>query len=208
VALVTLEDLEKYMDMKFSVTQAEGAQFTLDGLHEELEAFLRRPIEVTTFVEDYRVEHWVNMIPPGSSFRDYHVGDGYSIVEIASLPYTVYVRNSPVVSVTSVVVTTPSGTETTLTEGTEYVVRRYGVDVYQVNGDDLVTITYTAGLDGTTIPMFKNLILRASVRELQNLADDVIGVKDLTARDVAPLVTGFTEEELRSVRRWRRVRVA
>lgn len=208
MALVTLEDLERYMDMKFSVIQAEGAQFALDGLHEELEAFLRRPIEVTEFVEDYRAESWVNKIPPGTTFRDYPISSAYSVTELASLPYTLYVRNSPIVSVTSVTRTTPLGTESTLTEGDDYIVRRFGIDVYDTNADDLITITYTAGLDGSTIRTFKNLILRAATRELQNLADDVLGVKDLTARDVAPLVTGFTEEELRSVRRWRRVRVA
>jgi hypothetical protein len=43
---------------------------------------------------------------------------------------------------------------------------------------------------------------------MQNMHDDVVGIKDLETRNVAPLVTGFTEQELQSVRRWRRVRIA
>jgi hypothetical protein len=37
--------------------------------------------------------------------------------------------------------------------------------------------------------------------------DDVVGIKDLETRNVAPLTTGFTQEELQSVRRWRRIRI-
>jgi hypothetical protein len=54
----------------------------------------------------------------------------------------------------------------------------------------------------------KLIILRAASREVQNLHDDVVGMKDLTTRNVAPMVTGFTPEEMNSVKRWRRVRIA
>jgi hypothetical protein len=42
---------------------------------------------------------------------------------------------------------------------------------------------------------------------MQNMHDDVVGVKDLNTRNVAPLETGFTERELMSVKRYRRRRV-
>ena len=38
--------------------------------------------------------------------------------------------------------------------------------------------------------------------------DDVVGIKDLEPRNVAPMETGFTERELLSVKKYRRVRVA
>jgi hypothetical protein len=82
------------------------------------------------------------------------------------------------------------------------------VDYFYGFENDVVTITYTAGLDGGTVPLFKLLILRAATREMQNMHDDVVGVKDLNTRNVAPLVTGFLDSELASVRRYRRVRVA
>jgi hypothetical protein len=56
--------------------------------------------------------------------------------------------------------------------------------------------------------MFKLLILRAASREMQNMHDDVVGLKDLTTRNVGPLVTGFLDTELMSLRKYRRSRVA
>jgi len=37
--------------------------------------------------------------------------------------------------------------------------------------------------------------------------DDVVGVKDLNTRNTGPLVTGFLDSELGSIRKYRRVRV-
>jgi hypothetical protein len=38
--------------------------------------------------------------------------------------------------------------------------------------------------------------------------DDVVGVKDLEPRNVAPVETGFLEAELMQMKRYRRVRIA
>lgn len=73
--------------------------------------------------------------------------------------------------------------------------------------DTSLTITYTAGLDGTSIKVFRSLILRAAAREAQNLHDDNRGLQDLEARGAALMTTGFTPEELASVKRWRRHRL-
>ena len=82
--------------------------------------------------------------------------------------------------------------------------------MFRVNDNDKIVINYTAGLDSTAdnTSALKLVILRAASREVQNLHDDVVGMKDLTTRNVAPVETGFTPEELNSVKRWRRVRVA
>ena len=56
--------------------------------------------------------------------------------------------------------------------------------------------------------MFKSLILRAATREMQNMHDDVVGVKDLNTRNVAPLETGFTDRELKAVKSYKRHKVA
>ena len=96
----------------------------------------------------------------------------------------------------------------TLTVEDDYVVRRFGIDYFYALDGDTITITYTAGLNGANIPMFKLLILRAASREMQNMHDDVVGIKDITTRNVGPLVTGFLDTELASLRKYRRVRVA
>lgn len=92
--------------------------------------------------------------------------------------------------------------------GSHYTVRRYGIDVFNIVADDTVTVTYEAGLDGDSIPVFKLLILRAATREMQNMHDDVVGIKDLEPRNVAPLETGFSDRELMSIKKYKRSRVA
>jgi hypothetical protein len=122
-------------------------------------------------------------------------------------PESVYLRNSPVAEILSVKVKPVQGVETTLVAERDYVARRWGMDIYWLMGDDLVTVNYTAGLDGEAIPVFKLLILRAATREMQNMHDDTVGVKDLNTRNVAPLETGFSEREIMSVKKYRRTRV-
>jgi hypothetical protein len=80
--------------------------------------------------------------------------------------------------------------------------------VYRTFANDTINITYSAGLDGPAIKMMKLAILRAASREMQNMHDDVVGIKDLETRNTAPATTGFTPEEIASFRRWRRVRVS
>jgi hypothetical protein len=208
--LASTTDLERYMDVKFSNRQLYAAEFVLEGLQSELESYLRRPVEVKSFVEDYRVESTNVGIPTSSFFYDTSLGSDQKPQTFLQPPYTVYLRNSPVVSVSSVKVTSPlpnSATET-LEDGRDYVVRRYGIDVYRSFANDNINVTYTAGLAGDEIKHFKLLLLRAATREMQNMHDDVVGIKDLETRNVAPLTTGFTPEEVASIRRWRRVRVS
>jgi hypothetical protein len=208
--LASITELERYMDIKFSNRQNHAAEYVLEGLQSELESYLRRPVEVATFTENYRVESTNVGIPTSSFFYDTTIGTDEKPQTFLQPPYTVYVRNSPIVSVTSVKVTapTPGSVQETLEDGRDYVVRRYGIDVYRTFANDDIQVIYTAGLAGDGIKHFKLMILRAAAREMQNMHDDVVGIKDLETRNVAPLTTGFTPEELASVRRWRRVRVS
>jgi hypothetical protein len=208
--LVTIQELERYMDIKFSNRQLYAAEFVLEGLQSELEAHLRRPVEVATFTEVYTVEATNIGLPNTSFFYDYRLDTTENIQSYIQPPYTVYLRNSPVVSVESLVVTPPlpGASDVTLEEGRDFILRRYGVDIYRTFANDTINIVYTAGLDGSQIKMMKLAILRAASREMQNMHDDVVGIKDLETRNTGPVVTGFTPEEIASFRRWRRVRVA
>lgn len=206
--LVTVSDLSKYMDIRFSNRQEEAAEFVLEGLQSELEAYLRRPIESQEFTETYVIESNYVGIPTSSFFYDEGLDTTNSNLTYLQPPNVVYMRNTPVTAVDSVLVRQQtSATPTALTEGRDYVVRRYGIDLYRAWANDEVTITYTAGLNGDAIKVFKLMILRAATREMQNMHDDVVGVKDLETRNVAPLETGFLEKELLAVKRWKRVRI-
>lgn len=214
--LVTKNDLTNYMDIKLTIRQQDAADLILAGLQGELEAYLRRPIEPIEFVEEYRLPSNQHGVPMGTflSIDNSYYNDSFTTVNpvdnmiYAEPPHTIYLRNSPVVSVESVTVKPVNGQLRTLVNEQDYVTNRYGLEYFYGFESDLVTVTYTAGLDGASIPFLKLLILRAASREMQNLHDDVVGVKDLETRNVGPLVTGFLDSELASVRRYRRVRVA
>jgi hypothetical protein len=214
--LVTQADLVNYMDVKFTLRQQDAVEMILAGLQSEMEAYLRRPVEVEEFEEDYTVESTFHGVPMGTflssplhSYTDsFSQSSTVDSTTWATPPNTIYLRNSPVVSVESVSVKPLNGQRRTLIVENDYVVRRYGIDYFYALDGDVVTVNYTAGLDGTNIPMFKLLILRAASREMQNMHDDVVGLKDLTTRNVGPLVTGFLDTELMSLRKYRRSRVA
>tara|TARA_B100000287_G_scaffold38116_2_gene34960 strand:- start:6668 stop:7657 length:990 start_codon:yes stop_codon:yes gene_type:complete len=329
MALVTVSDIETYMDIDLDNKQEDAAQFIIDGLESELVAYLRRPVSVTSFTETYRVPEVGRGVAQNNHYHNYTTDPSYSTtLSSPGILYTptwvLYLNESPVVSITDLTITpaTASGNKTTVkldlagatngtyaagdatvyyidsttdpddpdvyaytntesitvasntatnksfqavkasknynsvanggkipngtggsgpsftgssgdqggtatvnsgsalsggTDGatavaqvaeTDYIKRKYGVDLYNAYANDTINITYTAGLDGANIKAFKILILRAAAREMQNMYDDTVGLKDLTTRDIAPLETGFTERELASIKRYRRVRVS
>ncbi len=289
--LVTLANLTTYMDISLSLRQQDAAEMILQGLQSELETFLGRPVEVTEFVEETHIleSNHVN-VPMGSYFYNQGLGLGDSdpngIITYASPPSTIYLRRTPIVSVSKVemdgptmnnkilgeavkrnatitAATVSSGTATytannhgftlgqyvTVTSaspitfnisakvitavatntfsvansgvtgnytsggkaeanGNEYTVRRYGIDVYTGFASDIIRVTYRGGLDGENIKMFKLMILRAATREMQNMHDDVVGIKDLNPRNVAVTETGFLETELMQLKKYSRRRIA
>ena len=212
MALATVADLKKYMDITFSNTQEEAAQMILTGLEADLEHYIGRPVTAASFSETYVAEANYTGSSAYSFFYDYNIDRTLTTVtDVTKPPYVVYTRQTPIVSVASVTVQGQTDSSaTTQTVGNDYVVRRYGIDMFRVNDNDKIVINYTAGLDSTAdnTSALKLVILRAASREVQNLHDDVVGMKDLTTRNVAPVEPGFTPEELNSVKRWRRVRVA
>lgn len=289
--LVTLANLTTYMDINLSPRQQDAAEMVLQGLQSEMETHLGRPVEVTEFIEETHIleSNHVN-VPMGSYFYNQGLGLGDSdpngIITYSSPPSTVYLRNTPVASVSKIEMDGPSannhilgeavrrtGTLTAATvssgtatytssnhgftvgqyvtvtgitpitlnisakkitsvaantfsvktsgasgnyvsggsaeaNGNEYTVRRYGVDIYTGFANDIIRVTYRGGLDGDNIKMFKLMILRAATREMQNMHDDVVGIKDLNSRNVAPLETGFLETELMAMKRYTRRRIS
>lgn len=207
--LVTVSELQNYMDIRLSNRQEEAAEYVIAGLQSELETYLRRPVEVQNFEETYVMDNNHVGVPMSSFLYNYDDVGTHEMMNVAQPPVTVYVDNSPITVVNSVKIVHPnSPTEYTQVEGRDYIVRKYGIDLYTAFANDKVIIDYDAGLDGDNIKMFKLMILRAATREMQNMHDDVVGIKDLETRNVAPLETGFLEKELLAVKRWRRHRIA
>lgn len=214
--LVSLSDIRSYMDISLTQRQEDAATMILAGLQSELEAFLRRPVEPQEFVEEHRLDSTHTGLPMGTflSANDNVYNDSFttssprqSPTQYADPPPAIFLKNTPIVSISEVKLKSLFAAEKVLQEELDYVTRKYGFDYYYGYPDDLITVTYTAGLDGANIPIFKLLILRAASREMQNMHDDVVGVKDLNTRNVGPLITGFLDTELASIRKYRRVRV-
>jgi hypothetical protein len=216
MALVTKADIVKYMDITLTPLQEDTADIVLAGLQSEMETYLGRPVEVNTYTNEVHVMGSDHVgVPMGSFFKNYDNSDTTSgawptIQTFTDPPETVYLRNSPIATVTSVTRTPASvgASVETLAEHTNYVIRRYGIDVYGSSPNDKITVTYTAGLTGANIPMFKLMILRAAAREMQNMHDDVVGIKDLDPRETTLAEIGFLEKELLALKRYRRVRIS
>lgn len=211
MALVTRNDLKTYMDISLTLRQEDACDIVLAGLQSELETYLGRKIEAAAFTEEHILDSNHLGVPEASFFYDNKLDSKVTgALTYTDPPATIYLRESPVNSVTSVTLTpvTPGSAAEALVAGTEYVARRWGVDVYRGSANDKITVVYNGGLAGATIPAMKLMILRAATREMQNMHDDVVGIKDLEPRNVAPMETGFSERELLALKRYRRVRVA
>lgn len=212
--LVTISDIKTYMDISLTARQEDAATMILAGLQSELEGYLRRPVEISEYTEEHRLTASHTGIPMGTflTTNDNTYNSGFEtsprndMTTWASPPPAIYFKNTPISSITEVTVKPLFGEERALLPEQDYVTRPYGIDYYYGYADDLITVTYEAGLDGSTIPVFKLMILRAASREMQNMHDDVVSVKDLNTRNTGPLVTGFLDSELMSVRKYRRVR--
>lgn len=287
--LVSVDDLATFMDISLSLRQQDAAEFVLNGLQSELEAYLRRPVEIEEFTETHVLPSYFQGVPATSFFYDQSLDTTDRPINYIQPSVVISLRNTPVISVTSVRIksladsgtylaeamkrdttitnATQSGTSVTFTAashgfkigqivtvsavtptvyntsgkaitavstntftvgnydaglaayssggtavatGNDYTVHRYGLEIYRGFPNDVIEVTYRGGLDGAdsnALAVFKLMILRAATREMQNMHDDVVGVKDLNPRGVAPLQTGFTESELMALRRWRRRRI-
>lgn len=208
-SLVTVDDVLTYMDIDLSNRQEDAAEFILDGLESDLELYLGRPVTMRDFTEHHVVPSTHVSVPFGSYLGNGITGNQY-IDNAPSMrnPHVVYLKNSPVHSVATVTSTPPSvgSTPVTLVENRDFFVHDYGIEIPYAYAREKITVTYNAGLDGANIKVFKNIILRAASREMQNMHDDVLGIKDLETRNVGPLDTGFLDTELRAVKRYRRVK--
>jgi hypothetical protein len=207
--LVSIDELRRYMDISFSPKQEDAATYVLEGLQSELEIYLGRPIELTQTTEEHVIQAASMGMPTASFFYDQSIDTTLNTgISITQPPITIYLRNTPVVSVTSVTITNTTGDVLSQTEGIDYVVQRYGVDCYRGYPNDVVSVNYEGGLDGDSIKAFRLMILRAASREMQNMHDDVVGIKDLNTRNVAPLQTGFLDSELRAMKPYVKKRIA
>lgn len=207
--LVTVSELADYMDQRFTNRQSDSAEVIIAGLQSEIETLLRRPIEPDTFVEYYEIPEDYLVISAEAYFYDRSLDRTYNgLSNLVAPPYVLHLRNSPVTAVSQV--RRRGRVETSfnvMTPNTTWKMTRWGLEIFDVLAFDTVEVTYTAGLDGAGIPFFKQVILRAASREMQNMVDDVMGLKDLNARQITIKEIGLTEPEKQALKRWKRKQI-
>lgn len=205
--LVDSDELATYMDIgRFNNRQEDNAELILAGVQSEIETFLRRPIEPVELVEVYRIPEDYLYVSATAYFYDHTTDTTVDPIErVVQPPYVLHLNNSPVVEVEQV---RRKGLNeaswTVMTPGQQYSVSKWGIDLFNVVSYDQIEVSYTAGLNGVDIPYLKLLILRIASREMQNLTDDVVGLKDLTTREVAVRDVGLTDADKATLKRWRR----
>ena len=109
MALVTVADIKKYMDITFTNTQEEACQMIIEGLEADLEHYIGRPVSAASFVEEHVAPANYSGSSAYSFFYDYNIDRTSSVVtDVTKPPFVLYTRRSPVVSVASLTVQGPS----------------------------------------------------------------------------------------------------
>ena len=111
MALVTAADLKTYMDISLTNRQLDAADMVLAGLQSEMEMYLRRPIQTVEYVEEHTIPSTHTGIPSSSFFTNSNpsnesfTGNTLDNTTYLEPPATIYLLNTPVVSVSKVVLT-------------------------------------------------------------------------------------------------------
>ena len=207
--LVTVSELADYMDQRFTNRQADSAEITIAGIQSEIETFIRRPIEAQEFIEIYHVPEDYLVVSAEAYFYDRSLDRTYNgLNNLIAPPFALHLRQTPVTAVSQVRKKGRLETSfTPMTANTQWKFTRWGLELFNVLAFDTLEVTYTAGLDGTEIPYFRQVILRAAAREMQNMVDDVVGLKDLNARQITIKDIGLTEPEKAMLKRYKRKQI-
>lgn len=205
--LVSVKELADYMDRSLTNRQEDNAIVVLQGLEAEVEAEINRPVSVREFVEDHVVADTYSPIWSDSYFYDRTLDRANSLGRFVMPAYMLSLRQAPVVSIDEVILYPINNEDNpvTLQAGVHYVERRWGLDVFACGRNDRLNVTYTAGLPEN--PVIKQVILRAAAREMQNMTDDVVGLKDFQNRSATVADIGLTDMDRKVLRRFKRRKV-
>lgn len=205
--LVTPDDLAKYMDLRFDNRQTDSAELILAGIQNEIETFIRRPLELEEVTEEYTIPDDHGLVSPYAYFYTTNSTSisNNTLAQVVEPGYSLRLRNAPVLEVDTVRVKSQyTNIWRTMRAGDNFTKQRWGIILYSALANDVVEVTYTGGFDGDSMPYLKLLILRAAAREMENMVDDVVGIKDLQTRQITIREIGLTDREMQSLRKLKR----
>lgn len=191
------QDLAQYVNRDFCIDEINFANTIIGHLQDELEMRLNRTLSVQAVTDDLILQRDARKL---------------------------FLNATPVVSVTSVGVTTINGGSPTILPTTGYLWTPYGeIDIIAALELDFdwwgtwearILVNYTAGVDGVNYPGIKGILLRAAGREYMNRARDTQGLASFSvegsswtfARGAAPAT--FNQDEITALSRLRKRVVA
>lgn len=195
MSLVTVEELIEYMsDIRLTPNQRVAAQYVIDGVQQELENYLNRPLEPVLVreagVSDYDGIVYASVTP---------VHEVRSIEPLTGTPTTYETVIEPIdvdefdrimdrLPSTSIGPTAVAG----------------GIYAGQIGR--WFVITYVGGYKGYVDAALKLDIMRVAAREMTDNHDDVLSIKTDFAQEpnVPPVILGWTPDELKKWDRQRR----
>lgn len=194
MAIVTVSDLRKYMsDISLTPNQQQSAQLVLDGVQQQLELYLGRPVQPVQVREKARSN--------GSGDLTLSVTPVYKIIDLRVLTTTG--------SITPAVDSTPLAEDEVdriwdamsvsdiIVPGGAYVGRWFTWYI----------VEYVGGYNGFSDAALQLAILEVASRTMTVNHDDVLSIKDDIAREPAnasSIQKGWRPEELRQFDRLRR----
>lgn len=182
MAVITYLDLQDYMNKSFSSGEQTAATTIIGALERELSQILGRTLEGVTVTAESHV---------------LQVGQRQ-----------IFLREYPVISVTAISIG-DLGSETAQTVA-DYDIYPWGVDGINIATQGLsALVTYTAGMTASDTQKLEAAVLRASTREMSMVLADAQGLKNMSVEGTSLTFAnggqgGFTDDDLKHIRRYRR----
>lgn len=182
MAIITYQDLQRYMGRTFSPSEQTAATTIIAFLERELSIIIGRPLSPTQVLEEV---HWLEV-----NQRQ------------------IFLRKTPVASVTSFYMGF-NGHEVEQ-DLENFDIKPWGIDNIWVAGTGYKAIvSYVGGLSSTNAAGLERIIYSASVREMSQFLIDAQGLNSLTVEGTTYKIAedgvgGFTEEEKKIARSFKR----
>ena len=182
MAIITYQDLATYMNRTFTTGEQNAANTMIGALERELSRILGRALSGTAITEE------AHLLKRGQK--------------------QIFLKEFPVISVTALKIG-DLGSETTQTL-TDFDIHSWGIDgILATTTGTSAKVTYTAGMSSTDQQQLEALMLRVTSREMSQILADAQGLERFRAEGVDMTfankgMAGFTDEDLKWVRRYRR----
>tara|TARA_B100001250_G_scaffold23293_2_gene19546 strand:- start:5831 stop:6391 length:561 start_codon:yes stop_codon:yes gene_type:complete len=182
MAIITYQDLATYMNKTFTTGEQSAANTMIGALERELSGILNRSLTGTAITGEAHI--------------------------LQRNQQQIFLKEYPVLSVTELKIGT-LGSEVVQTI-TDFDIYNWGIDgIWNTTQGTSALISYTAGMGSTEQQQLEALMLRVCSREMSQILADAQGLKRLAAEGVDMSfanngMSGFSDEDLRWVRRYRR----